>query len=72
LPADTNQHVLVPHPTGEVRTPPRDAAVIQIVPGPFAEPSSVGTRYFVTPSLAGDKAYHYVVVCRWNQGGQMQ
>lgn len=79
LSADSNQNVLVPHPTGEVRRPPPDAAIIQVrLPERFAElsfngekTSSVGnTRYFVTPNLGNDKSYHYVITAKWTQNGQ--
>ena len=30
------------------------------------------TRYFVTPSLSNDKAYHYVITATWTRNGQAQ
>ena len=45
LSPDTNQHVMVPHPTGAVSTPPRDAAVIQVrVPDASPTWPSMATR----------------------------
>jgi len=77
----TNQgeQVLVPHPSGELRAPPPDAAVIQLrLPGEFATvqfngvaTSSVGTtRWFVTPELKAGKDYHYEVSATFTRNGE--
>ncbi len=75
--ADSPQQVLVPHPTGGFTTPPRDAAVIRLyIPDEFGQvsfdgvkTSSIGTtRYYVTPSLPGDKSLSYVVKATFRRG----
>ena len=72
-----SQQVLMPHPSGEVRTPPPDAAVVQVrVPDASAHVLFDGertytagtTRYFVTPDLPEGK-YHYTLSASWAQGG---
>jgi uncharacterized protein (TIGR03000 family) len=77
--ADSAQQVLVPHPTGGVTTPPADAAVIRLyIPDRFGQvsfdqvkTSSIGTtRYYVTPSLPGDRPLTYVVTANFNRDGQ--
>jgi uncharacterized protein (TIGR03000 family) len=75
--ADSPQPVLVPHPTGGFTIPPRDAAVIRLyIPDEFGQvyfddvkTSSIGTtRYYVTPSLPGDKSRSYVVKATFRRG----
>jgi uncharacterized protein (TIGR03000 family) len=77
--SDSPQQVLVPHPSGGVTTPPADAAVIRLyIPDEFGQvsfdgvkTSSIGTtRYYVTPSLPGDKSLRYVVTARFRRGGE--
>jgi uncharacterized protein (TIGR03000 family) len=71
--------VLLPHPTGAIRVPPANAAVLQIrVPDAYAQvlfdgekTSSNGTtRYYVTPDLQAGKDYHYTVTATWQRDGQ--
>jgi uncharacterized protein (TIGR03000 family) len=75
---DSQQPVLVPHPSGRVATPPPDAAVIRLyIPDKFGdvwfdgvETESVGTtRYYVTPELPRDKALKYVVKASFKRDG---
>jgi uncharacterized protein (TIGR03000 family) len=70
--------VPVPNPSGPVKDPPENAAVIRLaVPDRFADvwfdgvkTSSVGTtRYYVTPPLGGGP-HQYEVTARWRRGGQ--
>jgi uncharacterized protein (TIGR03000 family) len=77
--ADSAQQVLVPHPSGGVATPPADAAVIRLyIPDQFGtvafdgvKTSSIGTtRYYVTPSLPGDKSLSYTVTANFQRDGQ--
>jgi uncharacterized protein (TIGR03000 family) len=77
--ADADRQVLVPDPSGPLRTPPLDAAVIRLyVPDPNAtvwfngvKTSSIGTtRYYVTPDLPQGKPYHYEIRARWNRGNE--
>jgi uncharacterized protein (TIGR03000 family) len=71
--------VAIPHPTGEIRTPPADAGVIQVrVPERFAtilfdgeKTSSVGlTRYYVTPDLQAGKNNTYSNTATWKKDGE--
>jgi uncharacterized protein (TIGR03000 family) len=77
--ADSAQQVLVPNPSGALSAPPADAAVIRLyIPDRFGQvafdqvkTSSVGTtRYYVTPSLPGDKPLTYVVTANFSRDGQ--
>ena len=71
--------VAIPHPTGEIRTPPPDAGVIQVrVPDQFAtilfdgeKTSSVGTtRYYVTPELQAGRNNAYSITATWKKDGE--
>jgi uncharacterized protein (TIGR03000 family) len=77
--ADSANQVLVPNPSGALRTPPPGAAVIRMyVPDMFTQvwfngekTTSVGTtRYYVTPELPEGKPYHYEITARWTRDGQ--
>jgi uncharacterized protein (TIGR03000 family) len=77
--ADSEQQVLVPHPSGGVTTPPPDAAVIRLyIPDRFGtvsfdgvKTSSIGTtRYYVTPDLPGDKPLNYTVTASFKRDGE--
>jgi uncharacterized protein (TIGR03000 family) len=77
--ADAQQPVLVPHPSGEMKVAPKDAAVIRLyIPDRFGEvffdgkkSSSVGTtRYYVTPDLDKQKDWQYVVKARFQKDGR--
>jgi uncharacterized protein (TIGR03000 family) len=79
MPVAPQQRVLVPHPTGDVRSPPPNAAVIRVyVPNEFAtvlfdgvKSSSVGTtRYYVTPDLPAGKTYTYDISATFTRNGQ--
>jgi uncharacterized protein (TIGR03000 family) len=79
VPSAPQQQVVVPHPTGALRAPPPNAAVIRIhVPNEFAtvlfdgvKSSSVGTtRYYVTPDLEAGKNYTYDISATFNRNGQ--
>lgn len=79
MPSAPQQRVVIPHPTGALRAPPANAAVIRIyVPNEFAtvlfdgtKSSSVGTtRYYVTPDLEGGKKYTYDISATFNRDGQ--
>jgi uncharacterized protein (TIGR03000 family) len=76
---DAQQPVLVPHPSGAVRVPPDDAAVIRLyIPDMFGEvsfdgvkTSSIGTtRYYVTPPLPNDKPLSYTVTANFRRDGE--
>ncbi len=78
VPRSQGPEVMLPHPTGELKAAPPDAAVIEVrLPDPFGQvffdgvkTSSVGTdRYYVTPELKGGP-YSYTVRATWNAGGQ--
>jgi uncharacterized protein (TIGR03000 family) len=78
--ADAERQVLVPDPSGPVRTAPLDAAVIRMyVPEPNAQvwfngvkSSSLGTtRYYVTPELPQGKPYHYEIKASWERDGKL-
>jgi uncharacterized protein (TIGR03000 family) len=77
--ADAQQQVVVPHPSGDMKVPPPDAAVIRLyIPDRFGQvsfdgvkSSSIGTtRYYVTPDLERQKTWQYVVTARFQKGGQ--
>jgi uncharacterized protein (TIGR03000 family) len=79
VPNAPQQRVVIPHPTGALRAPPPNAAVIRVyVPNEFAtvlfdgvKSSSVGTtRYYVTPDLEGGKKYGYDVSATFTRNGQ--
>jgi uncharacterized protein (TIGR03000 family) len=79
FPSHRGQNVLMPFPTGEIKTAPRDAGVIVVrVPTTFTkvlfdgQPTyTTGTkRYFVTPSLTADKFYYYTMTVSWEQDGR--
>jgi uncharacterized protein (TIGR03000 family) len=79
FPSHQGTQVLIPFPTGEMKTAPQDAAVIVVrVPTEFTkvlfdgEPTyTSGTkRYFVTPSLTAGKTYYYAVTVSWEQDGR--
>jgi uncharacterized protein (TIGR03000 family) len=77
--ADSPRQVLVPHPSGALRTPPPDAAVIRLyIPDQFGDvwfdgvkTSSIGTtRYYVTPDLPGEKPLRYTIATRFRRGDE--
>jgi uncharacterized protein (TIGR03000 family) len=77
--ADAQQPVLVPHPSGDMKVAPADAAVIRLyIPDRFGQvsfdgvkSSSIGTtRYYVTPDLEKEKNWQYVVKATFQKGGQ--
>jgi uncharacterized protein (TIGR03000 family) len=79
VPRTQATQVAIPHPSGEMRTPPPDAGVIQVrVPERFAtvmfngqKTSSVGeTRYYVTPNLQAGKSGTYTISASWTKGGE--
>jgi uncharacterized protein (TIGR03000 family) len=79
MPSAPQQRVLVPHPTGALRSPPPNAGVIRVyVPSEFAtvrfdgaQSSSVGTtRYYVTPDLEAGKKYNYDISATFTRNGQ--
>jgi uncharacterized protein (TIGR03000 family) len=78
VPREQATQVAIPHPSGEMRTPPPDAGVIQVrLPDRFAtvlfngqKTSSVGeTRYYVTPLLQSGKSGTYTISASWSKGG---
>jgi uncharacterized protein (TIGR03000 family) len=77
---DSPRQVLVPHPSGDVRVPPPDAAVIRLyIPDQFGQvsfdgvkTSSIGTtRYYVTPDLPNDKPLSYKVTANFRRDGEV-
>jgi uncharacterized protein (TIGR03000 family) len=79
VPSEPQQQVVIPHPTGALRAPPPNAAVIRVyVPNEFAtvlfdgvKSSSVGTtRYYVTPDLQPGKQYTYAISTTFDRNGQ--
>ncbi len=77
--ADAQKQVLVPHPSGDVTTPPPDAAIIRLyIPDQFGQVSFDGvrtssygtTRYYVTPDLPRDKTMKYTVTASFHKNGQ--
>lgn len=79
FPSHRGQNILMPFPTGEIKTAPPGAGVIVVrVPTTFTkvlfdgQPTyTTGTkRYFVTPSLTGDKLYYYTLTVSWEQDGR--
>src|SRR5262249_49095252 len=77
--SDAPQQVLVPHPSGGMTGPPAGAAGIRLyIPDEFGQVSVDGvktarigaTRYYVTPSLPGDKSLRYVVTANFRRGGE--
>jgi uncharacterized protein (TIGR03000 family) len=69
----------IPQPTGPIKVPPANAALIEIqVPTEFAQvwfdnesSSSIGTsRDYVTPDLPAGKECHYDIKASWNVNGQ--
>jgi uncharacterized protein (TIGR03000 family) len=77
--SDAPRQVLVPEPSGALKVPPADAAVIRLLlPDRFGEvwfdgveTESVGTtRYYVTPELPHDKSLRYVVKAKFRRGGE--
>jgi uncharacterized protein (TIGR03000 family) len=71
--------VAIPHPTGEMRTPPPDAGVIQVrLPERYAtvlfngeKTSSIGlTRYYVTPDLQAGRSNTYSITAAWKKDGE--
>jgi len=79
MPSAPQQQVEIPHPTGALRAPPPNAAVIRVyVPNEFAtvlfdgvKSSSVGTtRYYVTPDLEAGKKYNYDISATVTRNGQ--
>ena len=78
-PTSQGPTIVIPQPTGEVRTPPRDAGVVQVkVPEADAQVLFDGERtytqgikrYFVTPSLTEGKNNTYTVGARWKKDGE--
>lgn len=78
-PITSTQQVVIPHPSGELRVPPVNAAFIQIyLPDEFGtiqfdgvKASSIGTtRYYVTPDLKPGKEYEYKVTATFKQNGK--
>jgi uncharacterized protein (TIGR03000 family) len=76
---ERKEETRLPHPTGEVKVAPANAAVIRVeVPDRLAtvlfdgqKVSSVGTtRYYVTPTLQGGKGQQYTVSTVINQDGR--
>jgi len=79
VPNSQAPQVVVPHPTGQLRSAPPDAGVIELrIPDSFGtvmfdgvKTSSIGTtRYYVTPALTGGKPQSYTISATWNQNGQ--
>ncbi len=77
--ADHPLKVVVPHPSGDMKVAPPDAAVIRLyIPDRFGEvsfdgvkTSSIGTtRYYVTPDLEKEKDWQYTVTARFEKDGQ--
>ena len=78
FPTSAGQPVVIPHPTGEVETPPPGAAIVQVrVPDGSAHVLFDGERtytegtirYFITPELPDGKTSHYTVSADWTQDG---
>jgi uncharacterized protein (TIGR03000 family) len=76
----TQPQAEIPQPTGPIRVPPANAALIEIqVPTEFASvwfdnesSSSIGTmRYYITPDLPAGKECHYDIKASWNVNGQV-
>jgi uncharacterized protein (TIGR03000 family) len=77
--ADAQQQIQIPHPSGDMKVPPPDCAVIRLyIPDRFGEvsfdgqrSSSIGTtRYYVTPELDKQKSWQYVVTARFEKDGK--
>jgi uncharacterized protein (TIGR03000 family) len=73
----SSQQAELPHPAGDVKVAPADAAVIRLrVPRRFAavsfngqSVSSIGTtRTYVTPKLEGGKSSSYEIKVTWSTG----
>jgi uncharacterized protein (TIGR03000 family) len=79
FPSALGQNIQIPHPSGELRTPPPGAAIVLVrVPDASARvlfdgerTYTVGTRrYFVTPELPESKTMTYTVTASWRENGQ--
>jgi uncharacterized protein (TIGR03000 family) len=78
-PSSQGEPVLLPHPSGAVRYPPPDGAIIRVrVPDANAKVKFDGVntytegtqRYYVTPSLPAGKEHSYTLTASWDRDGQ--